>query len=173
MLIVSPGVPLPASEGVVSSVTPPLVSGPWMLPTSSLTLPMVGALEAVTSTVSANCSVAMLPATLSACTVYWCLPSLCSGNAMLQLPTASATTLASSVVPSRIVTVAPADALPEKVGVVSSVAPPLAIGPVMDPTSSCTFSINSSIPSVPTLKSSASLGWLVLPALSVRVTVML
>ena len=56
-----PGSALPVMVGVVSSVVPPEVSGPWFSPTSSVTVSIVAAIGAVVSIVSSAVSVAALP----------------------------------------------------------------------------------------------------------------
>ncbi|MCY1546554.1 hypothetical protein D9M68_825550 [compost metagenome] len=64
-------------------------------------------------------------------------------------------------------------AVPTRVGRASSVTPLLTTSPVMLPTLSSTLVMLTSIGAASTLKFNGSLAVLVLPALSVRVTLML
>ncbi|MNU91523.1 hypothetical protein D3C71_814130 [compost metagenome] len=73
-----------------------------------------------------------------------------------------------------MVTVLPASALPESVGDGSSVTPPLTNAPCLAPTSSAAASMLGAVGgTVSTVKLNGLVGSLVLPALSVAVTVML
>ncbi|MNR23471.1 hypothetical protein D3C85_1404920 [compost metagenome] len=88
----------------------------------------------------------MLPAWSSLTTVKLCSPSI-SGvpGVKLQLPLPSTNTLPNRPPLSEICTVLPGSPLPDKVGVVSSVEPPLLTGLCRAPTSS----VAASIPGLP------------------------
>ncbi len=170
----SPGVaPLPVSVGVVSSVALPLVSGPCTEPTSSVALPMAGALGAVVSMVNEREASPFVPAALTAVAVYLCAPSACAGSVRLQLPLASAVVEPTTVEFSVTVTMAPAVAVPTRVGVVSSVTAPEARLPCLLPWSSTAWPTLTTTFDVSTVKVRGALAALVLPAASVSVCVML
>ncbi|ODU13221.1 MAG: hypothetical protein ABS94_27335 [Variovorax sp. SCN 67-85] len=118
---------------MVSSLAPPVVSGPCTEPTSSVALPMVGTFGAVVSTIIEIEASPLVPAAFTAVAVYLCAPSDCAGSMRLQLPLASAVVEPRTVEFSVMVTTAPAVAVPTSVGVVSSVAAPGARLPCLPP----------------------------------------
>ncbi|MCY1227341.1 hypothetical protein D9M72_396060 [compost metagenome] len=141
-----------------------------MLPTSSSTATMVGAPGAVKSTVKSNTAVFALSPCAAVVTValssYAPSRSAVAG-VKLQSPLASATTEPSTVVPSYTFTVPPGVALPCRVGVASSVTPPLAISPRMSPALSVAPAMLTVAGCTSTVKSMAAPGWPTLPATSV------
>ena len=93
-----------------------------------------------------NGSLVLLAAPLVTVVVMVCKP-LSRGNlgVMLQLPFASAMASPIMVLPSLMTTFAPGTVLPVKVGLVSSVALPLVILPVLGPTSSVALKLGFAI----------------------------
>ena len=139
-LMVAPGSPLPFSCGRVSSVLCPRVRLPVTLPTSSLTVAIIGAAGASVSTVRSKLAAGLtLPAVSVAVTVRVCAP-FASGavGVKLQVPLLPAWTVPISVPLSRMRTVLFASAVPLSAGRASSVRCPLVNGPVMLPISSIT-----------------------------------
>ncbi|MNQ78554.1 hypothetical protein D3C85_934690 [compost metagenome] len=94
---------VPLNQGLKSSVVPPWTRSPWMLPTSSTTLAMVGLAGGVVSTTKFQLPLASLvwPSGLVEVAVMPCAPSVrLVGGVKLHLPEASATTWPSKVLPS-------------------------------------------------------------------------
>ena len=175
MVMMAPGLAVPAKAGVVSSVVSPSLIAPVTVPISSLMAASTGAAGRPVSTLNASGAEAgpVLPAASVAVSVIECGPSP-SGVAgvKLQVPAASVTTLPSTAAPSRMVTMAPGSAAAGegRHGVVGGVA--AAIAPVTVPISSLmAASTGAAGRPVSTLNASGAEAGPVLPAASVAVSV--
>ncbi len=117
-----------------------------------------------------------LPAGSVAVAVRLWLPSVRAAvvGVKVQLPEASAVVVPSSVVPSKMLMVLLASAVPASVGVASLVLPPEVSAPVTGATSSVTLATTGVAgAAVSTVRANAELAVLTLPAVSVAVAVRL
>ncbi|MNV22811.1 hypothetical protein D3C71_1138030 [compost metagenome] len=115
---------VPFSVGVVSLVGLPLITGPVTEPTSSTTDEITGAVGAVASTLTTKAAVGPLvfPAASVAVMVSGCSPSLSAGVGVKDHAPPVAVTVPISTPLSKIFTVEPASAVPERVGCASLVS---------------------------------------------------
>src|SRR5215472_18508508 len=161
---------VPVSFGVVTLVMLSVLDAPES--DAAIRSGVVGAAGAVVSMVSDKAPEATLtfPATSVAVALMLRTPWLRVELVMLQLPLPSAVALPIWVAPSNSFTRLPASAVPVKVGVVTLVMLSVLAAPESD------AAIRSGVVGaagavVSTVKISAALGWLTLPAASVAVTV--
>ena len=117
---------------MLSSVTPPVDSEAWTGPTLSSAETMVGAADAAVSRVKATepDGWLLLPAASDSITLMeWFCPEIGVCGVKLQEPSALTVVVPMSEPLSRMVMVSPTLPVPEMVGVVSLVLPPLLILP--------------------------------------------
>ncbi|OXC75441.1 hypothetical protein BSU04_26885 [Caballeronia sordidicola] len=164
----SPGTPLPAITGSLSSVVPCAGTGPWIGPTLSVTPLIVGAAGTLVSTLNGQSpdGKLTLPVAGFACVaVMSCAPSA-SGMAGLNDQSPDGVTVVDPIsTPLSITcTTSPATPLPLITGSLSSVEPFFATGPVTAPTASSTCVIVGAAGAVvSTLNGKSAEGRLVAP----------
>ncbi len=127
-----PASAVPLSTRAVSLVTLSEFDAPLSLASARSIVGAPGFTVSV-STSSVSDAAEVLPARSVACEVSVCVPLASASVVAVQVPSAVAVTVFSSVVPSKTLTALPASALPLKVGVLSEVTLSVLDAPVSEP----------------------------------------
>ena len=162
---------MPLSNGVLSLVVAPFGTGTAVPLLSLFTTSVAGAGTTLSTVKSiAGDAVLTLPAASTTVVLRLCAPSSSVGEVKLHWPLLPTEALPMMVVPSRIITVLPASAVPVRNGVLSLVKPPLVIATGDVPSSLLATTFSAAAGGVASITTPMVLGALTFPAASLAVT---